>query len=556
MNISVIVLCSNNQYINLCINSIIPQLSKDDEIIIVNDHSNEELINRQIVPILSEHIKLIHIEEIRGNRAHNRNIGIQSSKNPYILLVDGDIILKNHSISTLKNAVQNNFCNAYIGQVSGINSVPEQLSLALGNLNYKELIQSQEGLTILMNHPQIKDSRLEELSQKNNQNFYWIYFYTCLCAVDKEYFQKIGGFDERFITWGSEDVDLGYRLGRTGTIGFLKDLAGFHMPHPRNMWKRQIYDRDNIHYMLDKYKTLDIEILYAYNANCTMYRTIYTTITKIAHLNLPYLFSKEEKNSCWINVPTTGNLPTIVYYNANRRLITLNLLGIALPFCDKRFEQVHISSNIFAYPNSINCKILMESIRIGHNIYIHKNKDSTRISWDDSALNYITEQHHVALLTSDLSEYSLKQVSKNIYKVSSSEIEKRYSYMDSRFPIVISAKTKEKCSVCLNNKKNVYCLINLSSIKDILTIIEKLESNLPLKIVQHYTFNIKNSDEKTLWAVLPSAVLMLKNSLLIIVDQISDIVIDHQSKYLRPNYYNDYILDIDGEIYTFDEISD
>jgi glycosyltransferase involved in cell wall biosynthesis len=64
-----------------------------------------------------------------------------------------------------------------------------------------------------------------------------IYFfgsvYTCHASVPTALVRKVGGFDEAIDTWGSEDFELGTKLGRAGCFLILRpDLTVYHMDHP------------------------------------------------------------------------------------------------------------------------------------------------------------------------------------------------------------------------------------------------------------------------------------------------------------------------------------
>ncbi|WP_410677058.1 glycosyltransferase [Amycolatopsis sp. cmx-4-68] len=63
----------------------------------------------------------------------------------------------------------------------------------------------------------------------------WIHFWTANVSVPAAAFHAVGRFDETFVGWGGEDIDLGYRLRRAGLPFVLsRDAAAIELPHPRN----------------------------------------------------------------------------------------------------------------------------------------------------------------------------------------------------------------------------------------------------------------------------------------------------------------------------------
>lgn len=90
-------------------------------------------------------------------------------------------------------------------------------------------------------------------------------------SICKTVLQKVGFFDERICKYGSEDIELGYRLHCEG-IQFHLDInaVGFHYPHPRNTKKNRLAEEQNNHYFLKKHPTISVEfnrVFGCYNVN-------------------------------------------------------------------------------------------------------------------------------------------------------------------------------------------------------------------------------------------------------------------------------------------------
>lgn len=56
---------------------------------------------------------------------------------------------------------------------------------------------------------------------------------TANLSVRKKYLERVGGFSRDFVFWGSEDVDLGFRLGKLKMkLIWDKDIKVYHLYHP------------------------------------------------------------------------------------------------------------------------------------------------------------------------------------------------------------------------------------------------------------------------------------------------------------------------------------
>ena len=103
LSITAIVIAHNTQGIYACINSIMRQIDENDEIIIVDDHSNDEYLNRLTQYCMSNKIMLIQADTC-GNRARNRNLGAIQASNDILLFIDADMVILQKTISAIKKA--------------------------------------------------------------------------------------------------------------------------------------------------------------------------------------------------------------------------------------------------------------------------------------------------------------------------------------------------------------------------------------------------------------------------------------------------------------------
>ena len=86
-----IIICSYNieDYIKRAINSILNQTFKDYELIISDDCSTDNTLEK-VKEIESDKIKIIKTDSNTGTAGGTRNIGLKEAKGEYILFLDGD----------------------------------------------------------------------------------------------------------------------------------------------------------------------------------------------------------------------------------------------------------------------------------------------------------------------------------------------------------------------------------------------------------------------------------------------------------------------------------
>lgn len=99
--ISIIIPVHNvEEYLEKCLNSIIFQINEQDEIILINDNSQDS--SEEICKKFAEQYNNIKFENgVYGGPSKTRNIGIKMATGKYIMFVDSDDYLKNNYISRM-----------------------------------------------------------------------------------------------------------------------------------------------------------------------------------------------------------------------------------------------------------------------------------------------------------------------------------------------------------------------------------------------------------------------------------------------------------------------
>ncbi len=408
VSFSIIVLSHNNQHIDLVLNSIIAQTEVTDEIIVVDDHSEKVYLQNFETYITNNNIKLIKAKKM-GNRSHNRNIGAQCANKDILLFVDGDMVLIDNALSILRYAHMYRTEEAFIGPKHNIHYDIIHFELFSGIKNYIDLLSTSAGRKQLSEAFFSKDEREDFFNDKSNKKFFWMHYYTGASSVSNNIFIKCGGFDENFTSWGSEDVDLGYRISQYCDIGFLNDFHSFHIPHNRDAFTIETSNMYNTLQMLEKYKTWEFEVLYAFNGNPNIQKSFNNIIQQMRTLSLTHINDTGNNNCLIINSISKeypdGNI--IACKDSNYEYLTL--LGLVLPMPSMSFDITCISENIFIYPPIVVSRIIQEALRVSKNVYIQRTNNDIRIDWNGKLFfPFQSTNHKIAYRSEDTMDYSFE----------------------------------------------------------------------------------------------------------------------------------------------------
>ena len=381
--ISIIILSCNNPYIAISIDSVYSHLNEDDEIIVVDDHSDESIIK-----ILHEYQEANKIKLLRanrhGNRAYNRNLGAKMAQNDILFFMDGDIVMCDNSIDDLRKAHEQREEIAFIGPKFCIHYSDIHFKLYSNIDNYIELLKTPSGRKQLIANPLFSDERSDFWNIPEYRQFFWLNYYTGASSVSKDIFHKAGGFDESFETWGSEDVDLGYRINKYGKIGFLPRLIALHIPHPRNIVSIETTNFENILFMMKKYRTWEFEVLHSFSARPDIFISFFNIINQMILLNLKGIDITQQPNSVFLDVVSSKN-PNgkLTVLDKDGKQITFQLIGITTTFRNKEFDTVYISDSVFIYPPVVVSRIMQEMLRVGQTVLILSSHNNIRIDWSE-----------------------------------------------------------------------------------------------------------------------------------------------------------------------------
>lgn len=552
--ISVIILCHNNKGISICLQAVLRQLTPNDEIIVVDDHSEQSFLDKELSAYQkSERIRICPALRKRGNRSYNRNVGAQHSRKDILLFLDGDMVPVPGMVEAFRKSHDSEDYAAFIGCAHGMRFGEEHLRFHIGHGNYGDMVQTEEGLLLLAQDPCLEDWRAQLFRQPELEPYYWIYYYTCICSAQRTAFQKIGGFDEALVTWGSEDIDLGYRLQACGKIGCLTDAHAVHLPHRRNLWDEQLFDRDNIRYLLDKHRTWPFELLLSFDLSAEIYQSIQQMRDEITQWDLPWIAPVPTPRTLWINAPSIQHTDdTVIWYSENPGASSLELFGMALPFCDQYFEAAYVSSHIFSYPIIMTSRILQECMRVSRRVVVLPAPGSRRKAWAWEFLLMEWEINRNYFLSSDTMEFEFHPLGNGRCQVLSPQVEARQAASRSHCPALLSAQSRQVWHQKVKEILSRLTLVNLTE-RDTDELRETLERALGVSLEQAYQFPATVDSMISLTEDIPVTLTGCKSSILFFVRSRRSMQESSVEEWLSCRDAPDFLLELDGMIYRLGE---
>jgi glycosyltransferase involved in cell wall biosynthesis len=146
-------------------------------------------------------------------RARARNAGARLATGDYLIFVDGDSALNPSFIKRYEHYLSvHKTREAVLGTRKELTLPDHQLLVPL--------LKDKTALDEFFGERGTTDGRLAYL-QKVSQPLHqipghWAFFTSCNFCIKRTTFEAIGGFNELFKGWGSEDTEFGYRLTKAG----------------------------------------------------------------------------------------------------------------------------------------------------------------------------------------------------------------------------------------------------------------------------------------------------------------------------------------------------
>lgn len=406
INFSFIVLFHNNNMTDYVIDSIIGQLIPGDEIIVVDDHSSIEYLH--MFDRFEGKIRIVHSDR-HGNRGYNRNFGASFANNDYFLFVDGDIIFLPNAIMSMRESMEKGNVGA-VGNVIRSGNTLQQMELITG-IDYSNMIKTELSIEKIIRLNLLTDDRQHLVYDKIALDSVWEYFYSAYCAVPKQIFNEVKGFETKFVGWGVEDDEFGYRLHQKGKLDYNLSAYAIHAPHMRDLYKCLMSNRINLYRFLAKFPSNKVALHMTFGNSIKIHLALKYIRTSLIEAET-YIFNFPDQKDCICINELTRDYPEgyVSFKDKNFESHILELYGLALPFKNDNFEIAYCSENLFIYPEAFCASILSEMLRVSREIRIIKVQNPKRIFWNAeqiSGLKHVSTSGRIVYFPTKICDFDI-----------------------------------------------------------------------------------------------------------------------------------------------------
>lgn len=205
------------------------------EVIVSDDGSTDE--SAAVVQSFTSRLRLrYHFQEDLGYRAATaRNAGARLARAPYLAFLDSGTLAGPNFLTGHLAAHEARAPQVVLGYTYGYRPLEDTPGLAAAIEDRTPL----EVFELFQDDAAFWDMRHEALDavgfDLGRLAVPWMFLWSMNFSIAAGDFWAVGGFDEEFRGWGTEDVELGFRLSRHGIpIRMSREAWAIEPPHERN----------------------------------------------------------------------------------------------------------------------------------------------------------------------------------------------------------------------------------------------------------------------------------------------------------------------------------
>ncbi|MCP1184617.1 glycosyltransferase family 2 protein [Paenibacillus sp. 1781tsa1] len=248
--------------------------------VIVADDGSTDGTKEQIQAFQSSYpLTYVSQTEQRG-RSAIRNLGLQHAKGLYVIFCDADFLALPEFIRTVRQYHRKNpravvsgfphsFADAYTHYYPDFSPSEKdhcRSILTPSNLwrpefdaaneivplvTPEDIIHQTDTLSKVIFPTKIPPGVIKQFASTDVAP--WMLLVTRCVSIRRSLLNRVGGFNERFVLYGLEDWDLGYRLHRLKVPFYcMKEVVGYHQEHPTH-FRGEVLNTENLKIMLETY---------------------------------------------------------------------------------------------------------------------------------------------------------------------------------------------------------------------------------------------------------------------------------------------------------------
>ncbi len=236
-------------FLTLCLDALRPAKGDFDEVIVADDGSGEEVVEsiRRLAP--QYEFPVVHAWHPREGprRAATRNNGIRHATGNYLVFLDADFVVLPGAVrSHVGAAKQGRFAAGrckYTTEEQFRRILAEGVSDGLLEAVYRDLPDEP----VEKEHRRfVRSAFLRRIGLAGPRK---LTFGGHFSAFKKD-IEAVNGYDENYVGWGAEDMDIAFRMVRAGFRGtsVIRTARVLHLWHPREMGNRHWKEGGNVAY--------------------------------------------------------------------------------------------------------------------------------------------------------------------------------------------------------------------------------------------------------------------------------------------------------------------